>query len=273
MKAILIRTISGGVYTFLILGSIFWGPIAFGVLMFVFLLIGISEFNSIGEKAGSRLHKPILFILGSLFYILVFLYSTSYLEIYNLISILPLLFFPFILELFRKDTKLIINVGFGMLILVYVMVPFSLLNFLFYPGFDLSVPQVTFVLGFFIIAWTYDTFAYLSGMLLGKHKLFERISPKKTWEGTIGGSVFSTVAAYVFSLVYPEFSFLIWLGFALTIVIFGTFGDLVESLFKRSVGIKDSGALMPGHGGILDRMDSIMIAGPFALIYLGIVLR
>lgn len=133
--------------------------------------------------------------------------------------------------------------------------------------------SISLLLGFFIVIWTNDTFAYLSGMFIGRHKFFERISPKKTWEGTAGGLVFGLAAGYILSLFFDDFSLSEWLGYALTIIIFGTFGDLFESLIKRTLGLKDSGNIMPGHGGILDRFDSILLAAPFAFIYIVFVLN
>jgi phosphatidate cytidylyltransferase len=153
------------------------------------------------------------------------------------------------------------------------VLPFTLLNFFFYPELNYGFPTVSLLVGFFVLIWGNDTFAYLSGMAFGKHKLFERISPKKTWEGAIGGGLFSVVAAIVLSFFFEELNVYEWMGFALTIIIFGSFGDLFESLIKRSVGIKDSGTIMPGHGGILDRFDSILMAAPFAYIYIIFVLN
>ncbi|OQX77824.1 MAG: phosphatidate cytidylyltransferase, partial [Bacteroidetes bacterium 4484_249] len=151
--------------------------------------------------------------------------------------------------------------------------PLSLLNVLFYPHIELSSPTYELVLGFFILIWTNDTFAYLTGMLFGRHKFFERISPKKTWEGTIGGAVFAIIGAYILSLVFQVINPIEWIGFVLTLIIFGTFGDLIESMFKRTINVKDSGGLMPGHGGILDRLDSILIAAPFVIIYVVFVIN
>ncbi len=129
------------------------------------------------------------------------------------------------------------------------------------------------VLAFFVIIWVDDTFAYLSGMLLGKHKLFKSISPNKTWQGTIGGAIFSLVAAWIFSIFSPWLDVTTWLAFASVLIIFGTFGDLVESMFKRRLGIKDSGDIMPGHGGILDRLDSVLIAAPFIFVFIILVIK
>lgn len=129
------------------------------------------------------------------------------------------------------------------------------------------------IIGLFILIWTNDTFAYLVGKSMGKHKLFERISPKKTIEGFLGGVVFAAIAGFLISKFYirpnPEFSntsILIWTIIALIVSIFGTIGDLVESKFKRVAGVKDSGAIMPGHGGVLDRLDSVIFVAP--IIYL-----
>ena len=116
--------------------------------------------------------------------------------------------------------------------------------------------------------WVNDSFAYLTGMTFGKHRLFERISPKKSWEGFIGGAVASVVAGYVFSLFETDLVWWQWLIFSLLVVVFGTFGDLMESLIKRSVGVKDSGRIIPGHGGLLDRFDSMLLAVPVIFLYL-----
>ena len=123
-------------------------------------------------------------------------------------------------------------------------------------------------LSVFIFLWASDSGAYLVGSLIGKHRLFERISPKKSWEGSIGGGVLALVAAWALWYFFPIMSLWQWIGMALVVVVFGTWGDLVESLLKRQLGIKDSGHILPGHGGILDRFDSSMLAVPAVVIYL-----
>ena len=124
----------------------------------------------------------------------------------------------------------------------------------------------------FLLVWVNDTFAYLSGSLLGKHKLFPRISPKKSWEGSIGGGVFSIASSFVFAHYFSFLSVWEWAGLALVVVIFGTWGDLTESLMKRQLGIKDSGHILPGHGGMLDRFDSALLAIPAAVVYLYVLM-
>lgn len=126
-------------------------------------------------------------------------------------------------------------------------------------------------LSIFIFTWINDTGAYCTGMLFGKHRLFERISPKKSWEGSIGGGAFSIIAAIIMAHFFPFMTLGVWIGLALTIVIFGTWGDLTESLLKRTLGIKDSGNILPGHGGMLDRFDSTLMAVPAAVVYLYVI--
>jgi phosphatidate cytidylyltransferase len=159
-----------------------------------------------------------------------------------------------------------------MLSQMYIALPFSLLNVLAFTttpegrvSFNTLLP-----LSVFVFLWTNDTGAYCVGSLLGRHKLFPRVSPGKSWEGSIGGAVFVLAIAYAISyfldgvmLTTPE-----WLGLGLVVVVFGTWGDLVESLFKRTLGIKDSGSILPGHGGMLDRFDSSLLAIPAAVVYL-----
>lgn len=162
---------------------------------------------------------------------------------------------------------------------IYIALSFAMLNVLAYHSIgnegELSNYQVQYnpilPLSIFIFTWINDTGAYCTGMLFGKHRLFERISPKKSWEGSIGGGVFSIIAAIVMAHYFPFMPISTWIGLALTVVIFGTLGDLTESLLKRTIGIKDSGNILPGHGGMLDRFDSTLMAVPAAVVYLYII--
>ena len=134
---------------------------------------------------------------------------------------------------------------------------------------DLFTPYP--LLGFFILIWTGDTMAYLGGMTFGRHRLFERISPKKSWEGSITGGLFALAMAWFLSLFFTELSTPQWMGMAAIIIVTGTLGDLAESLLKRSVGAKDSGQLLPGHGGFMDRLDSVFLSAPFVFVYLNLL--
>ena len=143
----------------------------------------------------------------------------------------------------------------------------SLLGFVFNNDGNVSYTPVL-LLSFFALIWIYDTGAYLFGVTFGKHRLFERISPKKSWEGAIGGAIFAILASLLINHLFPGYlTVLQWIGFAFIVVVFGTWGDLVESMIKRSLNVKDSGNLIPGHGGILDRIDSSLLAGPAVVIY------
>jgi len=191
---------------------------------------------------------------------------------------LPLSSITYLLILFasaifinRKDIlHAIIYSFFGQ---IYVTLPLSILMLLSYQYQTLSNEYYfAFVLAIFVIIWVNDTAAFVVGSLLGKHKFIERISPKKTVEGFIGGIVFSVLAAVVLSSFFTDYSLLFWIGFSIVSALFGTLGDLFESLIKRTYEVKDSGSLIPGHGGILDRIDSLLIAIPAVYIYLAIML-
>jgi phosphatidate cytidylyltransferase len=167
-------------------------------------------------------------------------------------------------ELFRRQENPIHNWAYFILGQVFIALPFSLLSFiLFIDGY-----QPLVLLSVFVTIWVNDTGAYLVGVTFGKNRLFERISPKKSWEGFVGGALAALASGYVFSLLIPEISLLNWFIFSEIIVIFGTLGDLIESLLKRTIHVKDSGNVIPGHGGLLDRFDSMLLAAPVVFIFL-----
>lgn len=195
------------------------------------------------------------------------------------------IFVPYILcvvyllvaELYLKNENPIHSWAYTMLGQMYITLPLSLINILAFGSGDaeeMAEPNMLLPLSIFILLWTNDTGAYCTGSLFGKHKLFPRISPGKSWEGSIGGGVLSLIVAgligywansngEVQSLNIP-----VWIGLGLVVVVFGTWGDLVESLFKRTIGVKDSGKILPGHGGMLDRFDSSLLAIPAAVVYI-----
>ena len=184
--------------------------------------------------------------------------------------------YMFISELYTKAPNPINNWAYTMLSQMYIALPLSMINILAfeYSAFDGQIHyDMLLPLSIFIFLWTNDTGAYCSGSLFGKHKLFPRISPAKSWEGSIGGGIFVLIAAAVIGYLANDgeahrLSIAGWMGLGLVVVFFGTWGDLVESLFKRTLGVKDSGTLLPGHGGMLDRFDSSLMAIPAAVIYL-----
>lgn len=182
--------------------------------------------------------------------------------------------YMFVSELYTKAPNSINNWAYTMLSQMYIALPFATLNVLAFRGIgDMVYYNYLIPLSVFIFLWTNDTGAYLSGSLFGKHKLFPRVSPGKSWEGSIGGGIFVIIAAIIIGYLANDgaahrLSIQEWVGLGLVVTFFGTWGDLVESLFKRTLGVKDSGTILPGHGGMLDRFDSSLMAIPAAVIYL-----
>ena len=174
-------------------------------------------------------------------------------------------------ELYLKKENPINSWAYAMFSQLYVGLPFALLNVLAFHsnGWD-SVSQYQFILplSIFIFNWVNDSGAYCTGVLFGKHPLFKRVSPKKSWEGSIGGATLCIAASFALAHFFPIMSTAAWVGMSLVVVVFGTWGDLTESLMKRHLGIKDSGNILPGHGGMLDRFDSAIMAIPAAVVYL-----
>ena len=252
------RAISGAVYIALLVFCTLFSPITFHILFTVFMCLSIYEFS---KMTHYKLYY--LFAIGGI--LISILFFLSQLPPVNLIYMaLGCVGFNILLLL-----NLFKNISFHKYhkkhshFFLYITLPFILLLSL--PNF-ISPAKYEIVLAIFIMIWCNDTFAYLVGKSIGKHKLLERVSPKKTIEGFIGGIVFTLLASILISQFYTFFSVTLWIISALIISIFGTLGDLVESKFKREAGVKDSGNIMPGHGGILDRLDSVIFVIPFLYI-------
>ena len=222
-----------------------------------------------------------VFIGGGLF-IVNFLFTVGFINQKYFYVFIPLVVLVFINELFLNNNRPFTNIAYTLLGIIYVAIPLSMINYLvFSPAGELfglqtgeeTVDIVNYIfqperkniysshilLGFFFLVWAYDTGAYIIGIPFGKHKLFKRISPKKSWEGLLGGIFFAFVVSIIISKYFVELRMLDWLVIALIVTTIGTFGDLVESMFKRSVGVKDSGNILPGHGGLLDRFDGVFL--------------
>ena len=269
------RAITGVIFVAVLVGCILGGPISFTILFALISALTINEFgNIVNRMEHTRMNKPIS-ILAGLFLFLCFGYIgvvPGANEIF--IPYLFLILYLFISELYKKQSNPLNNWAYAMMSQIYIALSFALLNVLTYHSSATeSVSQYNPILplSIFIFNWVNDTGAYCTGMLFGKHRLFERISPKKSWEGSIGGSVFCIISSFILAHFFPFMSTGVWIGLALTVVIFGTWGDLTESLLKRRLGIKDSGNILPGHGGMLDRFDSAILAIPAAVVYLYVV--
>ena len=276
MKNLIIRTITGVIFVAAIVAS-FLRPDAMVLLFSIVTGLTIWEFTGlVNERENVTVNRFISTVAGVyFFYAMTYFCSDLYGGIAKSVVFIPYLvtiIYLLISELYLRHDDPIEDWAYTMLAQMYIALPFSLLNVLAFTATPNG--EITFntllPLSVFVFLWVNDTGAYCVGSLLGRHKLFPRISPGKSWEGSIGGAVFVLVAAWVIS-TYLDGEMLtlwVWLGLGLVVVIFGTWGDLVESLFKRTLGIKDSGNILPGHGGMLDRFDSSLLAIPAAVVYL-----
>lgn len=269
MKDIYIRTFTGAIFLVAIIGSILLHPLAFFGVLFVFSSLALNEYFLLAAKGESRKQNLSFFILGILIYTITGLIGVGLLDIRFAAIIIPLFLVVIILELLRKTNHSWPRIGIYLTGFAYISIPFGLLNF-FYIVPEVDAFQVGILIGLFAIVWSNDVFAYLVGSMIGKHRILERVSPKKSWEGSIGGLLFALLAAYILSLFFTQLSLSRWLVMAAIIVVFGTLGDFAESMLKRQAGVKDSGTLFPGHGGVLDRFDAVLFATPFVYFYLNL---
>lgn len=275
MSNLVTRIITGTVFVIVMVGGILWNIWSYLALFVVIALAGLWEFYTLLDTKEKGVQKLPGMMLGV---ILIGASCGKYFFEVNTSPPLPgiqflILIFPLFLifKLFtdHRPLSLFSPTLFGIL---YTVLPFCYL-IIAYSSMDWTstLNNSRIILGFFILIWSNDTFAYVVGRSLGKTKLFERISPKKTWEGTVGGAVLSQLTAWILSIYFTSLEPIHWHVIALIVSVFGTLGDLVESMFKRSLGVKDSGNILPGHGGILDRFDAVLIAAPFVVSYLILV--
>ena len=263
MNNILVRTLSGAVFIVLVLGSVLLHPMAMILCLGLFAALALLEFyNFFKTSEQVSVSKPAGMLIGlSIYGGTVWLFQNLELIALFLVILFFLIFALFLSEIWRKKSNPLFNIGVYSASFIYVVVPF-LIMILIALQFDKA-----FLATMFVLIWTNDTFAYLSGRFFGKRKLFPRISPNKTWEGTIGGSALTILMAIGITYFVDQ-NYVFWIVAALIISISSNLGDLLESLFKRSVDVKDSGNIMPGHGGILDRFDASLIAAPFFYCWL-----
>lgn len=279
MKNLIVRTITGVLFVAAIV-TCFLRPEAMILLFALVTGLTIWEFTGIvNDIEGVTTNRLITTVAGVYFFFSIAGYCSGIVPSAVFIPYLLTIVCLFIAELYTKAPNPINNWAYTMLAQMYIALPFSTINVLaFRATGDGVVYNYLLPLSVFIFLWTNDTGAYLSGSLFGKHKLFPRVSPGKSWEGSIGGGLLvlamaAAVGFYETSALHSgaaevALSIPQWMGLGLVVVFFGTWGDLVESLFKRTIGIKDSGNILPGHGGMLDRFDSSLMAFPAAVVYL-----
>lgn len=272
MKNFIQRAITGILFVAVIIGCILYNPLLFGILFAGITALTIREFAGlVNQKENVGVNRTLTMVGGSYLFLAIMGYCWNIYDSKIFIPYLVILIYIMIRELYLKQNNPIHNWAYSMMSQLYIALPFALLNVLaFHTDITQSSVQYNPIipLSVFIFIWINDTGAYCVGSTCGKHRLFERISPKKSWEGSIGGGILAILISLVMAHFYPFMSVFAWIGFALTVVVFGTWGDLVESLFKRQLGIKDSGSILPGHGGWLDRFDSALLAIPAVVIYL-----
>ncbi|MGP1535654.1 phosphatidate cytidylyltransferase [Bacteroides heparinolyticus] len=267
------RAVTGVLFVTVLVGCILYSPFSFGILFTIISALSVHEFARLINQNGEiSLNKTITSLGGAYLFLALMSFCTQQsVGARVFLPYLALLLYLMITELYLKKKNPTGNWAYSMLSQLYVALPFALLNVLAFQNSP-ETGSVTYnpilPLSIFVFIWLSDTGAYCVGSLIGKRRLFERISPKKSWEGSIGGGAFSIASSLAFAHFFPFMSWWQWAGLATVVIIFGTWGDLTESLMKRQLGIKDSGNILPGHGGMLDRFDSALMAIPAAVVYL-----
>ena len=276
MKNFIIRAITGVIFVAAIVAS-FLRPEAMVLLFSIVTGLTIWEFTGlVNERENVTINRFICTVAGVYFFFaMTYFCSDLYAGVAKSVVFIPYLItiiYLLIAELYLKQDDPVQDWAYTMLSQMYIALPFSMLNVLAFTSDSSGVVvfNTLLPLSVFVFLWMNDTGAYCVGSLIGRHKLFPRISPGKSWEGSIGGAVVVLAVAAAISIYIDDVMLTLpqWLGLGLVVVVFGTWGDLVESLFKRTLGIKDSGNILPGHGGMLDRFDSSLLAIPAAVVYL-----
>lgn len=265
------RAITAFFFTIVMLASIFLGGYVFTFFYLALSLITLLEFFKLVKASGIRPHRNIGFIAAALIFLITAGYHYLQFETKYLFLIIPLVFSVFISELYKKEKIPFANISYTFVGFIYITVPFCFFHAM---GFlsQWEIYDYRFPLAFLLMLWGNDTGAYIFGVKFGKRKLFERHSPKKSWEGFFGGMFTSVLIALIFSSYYTSLNSYAWVGMAILIAGFGTLGDLIESMLKRSLDTKDSGSFLPGHGGFLDRFDGLLLAAPVVYAYLYLIL-
>jgi phosphatidate cytidylyltransferase len=275
VKTFYTRATTALVFVALLLGCVWYNGYSFIAFFTLVGLIGLNEYNKMAQKSDKQTISIANYFLHGFFLSAVFWGG-----IFDISDILPMLLALILLGPIVLLVKLFSEKSFSfkdysfLTPFVYITLPCILLvlmsnshHSIMYS--DIFMPEK--VLGMIFFIWINDTGAYLVGSFFGKHKLYEKVSPNKTWEGTIGGAVLAMGLSYVVYLIFPQEAYIHWFVISIIVSVFGTVGDLVESMLKRMAGVKDSGKLMPGHGGVLDRFDSLFFATPFVFCYLALM--
>jgi len=260
------------------MGGFWLHPVSFFLTGLIMLIGTQYEYYLMIRNTGVRPQMIPGIITGITAYVIATLIASGMIPRNSFLILIPMMLIIMVIELYRKQKKPFDSLAHTFFSVLYTAVPFSMFPFAAFSrtGLDSLIPHADIVfspgiiIGFFLLIWANDTGAYLTGITIGRHKLFERISPKKSWEGFFGGLVIGVVVAWLLSGMLGVVERRNWVIISVIISISGTYGDLVESMLKRSLGVKDSGNIMPGHGGFLDRFDSAIIAFPIVYLFISL---
>lgn len=265
------RSLSAVFFVIILIGCVLWNYYSFTIFFFAVSLVGLNEFYNIAEKMQAKPFRITGFLCAVLLYVVMVnrnLYSTLGLREPEYLVLLLIPFLIFAMGMLSKISNSIQSSLFTIGGIAYSVLPFALLNQTVFHDNGCLEPTYTpwLILGIIFLIWSNDTFAYLGGSLFGRHKMIERVSPGKTWEGTLIGILLTFALSFTFNAWVYKLDPLMWPILGIVIPVLATIGDLVESKLKREAGIKDSGTIMPGHGGVLDRFDSLIFVSPFVFV-------
>ena len=263
------RSITGFIYVLVMLAGVAVHPLLFAITFASLLFFTQREFYNLMKEGLNPARKITGLAMGVMLFAVCFGIAYGLIPVKSYLIFIPALIFIFLFDIFKNNSKLVQSSAITYTGFIYVAVPFSLMNFIVFPEFpDNSIFYPWILIGILFIIWVYDSMAYLAGSLFGRHKMHERISPQKTWEGLITGTVFALIMGLLNTVIFSFNSIYQWIIIAIIVVIFGTLGDMFESKIKRKLKIKDSGKVLPGHGGLLDRLDSLLFIIPVVYVWL-----
>lgn len=276
MKNLITRALTGIVFVAVLVAAIYFHSYYFLAVFGLITGLSLWEFYGLVKHyENAAIKRCISSIGGAYLFVATYYFANGFAGKYVFLPYLLFLMYTMIVELYNKSNNPLNNWAFTLLGQFYCAGSFSLLNFIAVVPLssDKIIAFPYFVLALFVFVWINDTGAYMVGSMFGKRRLFERISPKKSWEGFWGGLIAVLLVSLLFAKYIAVAPWYIWMGLGFVVVLFGTWGDLIESLMKRTLGVKDSGNILPGHGGMLDRFDSVMMAIPAAYIYIELFIR
>ncbi len=261
------RTLSGVAFVAIIAGALIGGPLAF---LPVFALISglcLNEFVHLAKRNQAAPGRAMVIAAGTLIFLAHHLAAAGYWKGSDLHGLFLLPIVMWVWELVRQPKNSSRNLAYALMALIYPASFMASINYLAFPP-EAGTYSPWIILGLFLLIWTFDTTAYLTGKWLGRHKIDRRLSPGKSWEGVLGGLIFGVFMSWILTLLLEPLPFVHWAGLAVIVALAGTTGDMSESALKRNAGLKDSGQILPGHGGMLDRMDAALFVFPLAFLYL-----